>query len=67
MSLFLGIIDADIVLVTLLDNRIYRKGAVELPELMMSLLVMSRAHEESQTKSRRNSASWENMSIGVQI
>jgi len=60
LSLFLRIIEAEIVLVTLLDDRVYRKGAVELPELMMSLLVMSRAHEESQTKSRRLAAAWKN-------
>jgi DNA invertase Pin-like site-specific DNA recombinase len=59
-SLFLSIIQAGINLVTLADNRVYRAGHTELPDLIMSLVIMSRAHEESQTKSHRIAASWKN-------
>lgn len=59
-SLFLSIIRAGINLVTLTDNRIYRAGTTDLGDLIMSLVIMSRAHEESQTKSLRLSAAWKN-------
>lgn len=57
-SLFLSIIQAGINLVTLADNRVYRAGKTDLGDLIMSLVIMSRAHEESQTKSLRLSAAW---------
>ncbi|MCA1401336.1 recombinase family protein [Bradyrhizobium sp. BRP56] len=59
-SLFLSIIQAGINLVTLTDNRVYRAGTTDLGDLIMSLVIMSRAHEESQTKSLRLSAAWKN-------
>lgn len=59
-SLFLSIIQGGINLVTLADNRVYRAGKTELGDLIMSLVIMSRAHEESQTKSLRLSAAWKN-------
>jgi DNA invertase Pin-like site-specific DNA recombinase len=59
-SLFLSIIQAGIHLVTLTDGRIYRSGTTELGDLIISLVIMSRAHEESMTKSHRISAAWKN-------
>lgn len=59
-SLFLSIIQSGINLVTLADNRVYRAGQTELADLIMSLVIMSSAHEESQTKSHRIAASWKN-------
>ena len=59
-SLFLGIIQAGINLVTLVDGRVYPAGTNDLGDLILSLVIMSRAHEESQTKSRRISAAWKN-------
>lgn len=59
-SLFLSIIQAGINLVTLTDNRVYRAGETELADLIVSLVIMSRAHEESQTKSHRVRAAWMN-------
>jgi DNA invertase Pin-like site-specific DNA recombinase len=59
-SLFLSIIQAGIHLVTLADNRVYRAGMTDLADLIMSLVIMSRAHEESQTKSHRIAAAWKN-------
>ncbi|WP_079606598.1 recombinase family protein [Bradyrhizobium erythrophlei] len=59
-SLFLSIIQAGINLVTLMDGRVYRAGMTDLADLIMSLVIMSRAHEESLTKSRRIAAAWKN-------
>jgi DNA invertase Pin-like site-specific DNA recombinase len=59
-SLFLSIIQAGINLVTLTDGRVYRAGTNDLGDLIVSLVIMSRAHEESQTKSLRLSAAWKN-------
>jgi DNA invertase Pin-like site-specific DNA recombinase len=49
--------DHEIEVHTLGDRRIYGRNA-DLPELVMSLVVMSRANEESQRKSDRNTAVW---------
>ena len=59
-SLFLSIVQAGINLVTLTDGRLYRAGTNDLGDLIVSLVIMSRAHEESQTKSLRLSAAWKN-------
>lgn len=59
-TLFLGIVQAGINVVTLTDNQLYRTGHTGLVELVQSLVIMSRAHEESQTKSLRLSAAWKN-------
>jgi DNA invertase Pin-like site-specific DNA recombinase len=59
-SLFLSIIQAGINLVTLMDGKVYRAGTTDLADLITSLVIMSRAHEESLTKSRRISAAWKN-------
>jgi DNA invertase Pin-like site-specific DNA recombinase len=59
-SLFLSIIQAGINLVTLMDGKVYRPGLTDLGDLIMSLVIMSRAHEESLTKSRRIAAAWKN-------
>jgi DNA invertase Pin-like site-specific DNA recombinase len=59
-SLFLSIIQAGICLVTLTDGRVYQAGTTDLGDLIVSLVIMSRAHEESQTKSNRIGAAWKN-------
>ena len=59
-SLFLSIIQAGINLVTLMDGKVYKAGKVDLADLITSLVIMSRAHEESATKSRRIGAAWKN-------
>lgn len=64
-SLFLSIIQSGINLVTLADGRVYRPGKTELADLIMSLVVMSRAHEESQMKSLRITAAWKNKRTGA--
>ncbi|AWO87817.1 recombinase family protein [Bradyrhizobium diazoefficiens] len=59
-ALFLRIVRAGINLVTLIDRRVYRAGQVELGDLIYSMVSMSRAHDESLTKSHRLSAAWAN-------
>ncbi|WP_045004657.1 recombinase family protein [Bradyrhizobium sp. LTSP857] len=59
-ALFLSIIQAGINVVTLADNRMYRAGTNDLGDLIYSLVVMARAHEESQLKSQRIGAAWKN-------
>lgn len=52
---FVEIINAGITIVTLVDKQTYSETTVDenWTQLMMSLAIMSRAHEESQTKSAR--------------
>lgn len=64
-SLFLRIVQAGINLVTLVDRRVYRAGQVDLGDLIVSMVTMSRAHEESLTKSHRLSAAWANKRAGA--
>lgn len=59
-SLFLSIIQAGINLVTLIDGHVYKAGTNDLGDLIVSLVIMSRAHDESLTKSLRLSAAWKN-------
>lgn len=58
-DLFSKIIKAGINIVTLTDNRVY-SSAPDLGDLITSLVTMSRAHEESHTKSVRGRAAWAN-------
>jgi DNA invertase Pin-like site-specific DNA recombinase len=60
LAIFLSIVDAGVNIVTLADNRVYTAQKTELVDLLTSLVIMSRAHEESQTKSRRVGAAWAN-------
>ncbi|UPR26288.1 recombinase family protein [Vibrio cyclitrophicus] len=55
----LNIIDHDITVVTLLDGRTYNSDS-NTTDLIISLTVMERAHNESKTKSERIKAAWEN-------
>jgi DNA invertase Pin-like site-specific DNA recombinase len=59
---FTSIINAGITIVTLLDQQVFTRASLSADggiKLLMSLLVMVRAHEESATKSRRVSAAWD--------
>jgi DNA invertase Pin-like site-specific DNA recombinase len=60
LHVFTGIIESGIRLVTLIDNREYTEESVNANpmDLIVSLLTMMRAHEESATKSRRLKAVW---------
>ncbi|EGP09379.1 site-specific recombinase [Bradyrhizobiaceae bacterium SG-6C] len=59
-SVFLNIIQSGINLVTLIDGKVYRAENTNVMDLIMSLLIMERAHEESKTKSKRVGAAWKN-------
>ncbi len=56
---FLSLVKAGIIIVTLVDKKVYAENKFELQDLMYSLILMSRAHEESQTKARRIADAWE--------
>ncbi|WP_170971252.1 recombinase family protein [Mesorhizobium sp. GR13] len=60
VTIFLDIVRSGINIVTLADNHLYRAGQAELQDLIYSLVVMSRAHEESKIKSQRVAAAWNN-------
>jgi DNA invertase Pin-like site-specific DNA recombinase len=59
LGIFTQIINAGIRIVTLIDQRVYSK-ATGFSDLIFSIATMSRAHEESETKSHRVSAAWAN-------
>ncbi len=59
LGVFTDIINAGIKIVTLVDQKIYT-AATGFSDLIFSIVTMSRAHEESETKSRRVSAAWAN-------
>ncbi len=60
LTQFLLIINADVVVVTMIDKMIYSRATInENPgSLMMSIVFMMRAREESATKSKRIGAAW---------
>lgn len=60
LRLFMELMNSGIVLVTLSDNQIYTDKTNDLQQLIISIVVMSRAHEESATKSQRITAAWNN-------
>lgn len=57
LSLFTGIISRGIILVTLSDNKVYAQDA-DMMDIMYSVMIMSRANEESEMKSQRAAKSW---------
>jgi len=60
LTLFLSILNAGVNIVTLADNRVYTADNPQFQDLLISLVVMSRAHDESHTKSLRIGAAWAN-------
>ncbi|MDB5763960.1 MAG: hypothetical protein JWQ21_2955 [Herminiimonas sp.] len=61
LNLFLSILGHGITIVTLADNKVYSPtGDDNGYDLIFSILIMQRAHEESVTKSRRIKAAWSN-------
>ncbi len=60
LNRFSSLLEKGITVVTLSDGKVYTEESLNnLPDLMLSLLVMSRAHEESEMKSRRVRAAWQ--------
>jgi DNA invertase Pin-like site-specific DNA recombinase len=57
---FLGILNAGVNIVTLMDNeKIYPARATTAADLIMSVLVIARANEESATKGKRSKDNWQ--------
>ncbi|MBK3404163.1 recombinase family protein [Methylorubrum populi] len=61
MPRFIDLINAGIVIVTLMDEQEYSKERLtaDWTPLILSIAIMARAHEESQTKAKRILASWD--------
>jgi DNA invertase Pin-like site-specific DNA recombinase len=58
LRLFLDLLHHGIHIVTLMDGRHYTPDKIDNIELISSILIMSRANEESVTKSTRIAAAW---------
>lgn len=59
LRLFLQIIEQGVHIVTLSDGKVFKNETLDSLDLISSILVMVRAHEESAIKSSRLSAAWE--------
>lgn len=59
-SLFLQILAAGVNIVTLIDNRLYQADNCDFSDIIYSIIIMSRAHDESLTKAIRVSQAWSN-------
>ncbi|WP_045619186.1 recombinase family protein [Vibrio parahaemolyticus] len=64
LTQFMNIIQADVTIVTLFDNKTYKKG-MDVVDYLTALISMQRANEESRIKSQRISASWKNRQSGI--
>jgi DNA invertase Pin-like site-specific DNA recombinase len=62
LVVFISMMQQGITIVTLVDNMVYNTETVgsNFGNLIISITIMARAHEESATKSRRLLAAWEN-------
>ncbi|HGL5386784.1 recombinase family protein [Burkholderia orbicola] len=60
LNLFLSIVNRGITIVTLSDGRVYNSDTDNTADLIVSITIMARAHEESLTKSKRLKAAWTN-------
>jgi DNA invertase Pin-like site-specific DNA recombinase len=66
LGIFTEIINSGINLVTLCDQRVYKAETTDFADLIVSIAIMSRAHEESRMKSQRLNAAWVNKRGEVQ-
>lgn len=61
LTQFMDILECGIYIATLADGKVYKPSATDnYMEIIMSLTIMSRAHEESKTKGGRVGAAWAN-------
>jgi len=65
LSQFIKIVENDISIVTLADNMKYSKDTMNDQQLLLSIVIMSRAHEESHMKSLRSKAVWESKRANI--
>jgi DNA invertase Pin-like site-specific DNA recombinase len=56
--IFLSIINAEIVVVTLMDGEVYQKGKMDLSKMIKAILRQQLANEESEKKSDRTVKNW---------
>jgi DNA invertase Pin-like site-specific DNA recombinase len=59
-TIFFNIIDAGVSIHTMSDGRTYTPEDTRLEDIIMSLVIMSRANEDSETKSLRVASAWAN-------
>ena len=61
LTQFLNIINSGVTVVTLMDQMSYNREAINQNpgSIMMSIVIMIRAYEESLTKSKRLSQAWQ--------
>lgn len=60
LTLFMSILEKGITIVTLADGRVYDPGKQDVSDLIISITIMARAHDESLMKSHRIRAAWSN-------
>lgn len=60
LTLFMNILNKGIVIVTLADDKKYDVNEMNEMDLIISLTIMSRAHEESKRKGERVKSAWDN-------
>ncbi|WP_370621059.1 recombinase family protein [Escherichia coli] len=60
LTQFMEIVREGIVIVTLSDNQAFRRGEMDFTKLLVSIVYMARANDESEMKSRRSRAAWSN-------
>jgi DNA invertase Pin-like site-specific DNA recombinase len=58
LSLFLTIIELGVTIITLKDGQIYSPDRCEMSELLISVMILSRAREEAETKGKRVADAW---------
>jgi len=59
ISLMMDLLNSGITIVTLSDRKKFVPGQTRLEDIMLSVMILSRAHEESAQKSQRLKAVWE--------
>lgn len=64
-SEFVQLIQAGITVVTLIDGHVFRPGHIDMADLILSLVTLARANDESKHKSDRLSQSWANKRANI--
>ena len=60
ITLMMDLLNSGITIVTLCDRKKFVPGQARLEDIMLSVMILSRAHEKSAQKSQRLKAAWEN-------
>lgn len=67
LELFLKLINSGIVIVTLMDEMKYQRKGLDERQLLGSIFIMSRAHDESKTKSKRSKKNWDKRRKNIDV